>query len=306
MQMRPQGQPGMPGMRPGQPQMPMARGMGPGGMSAQQLQGLPPQTNMILQTALANVQGLPAHQQQAALHAQLQALSRMAARPQGMPGGGIPGQAQVAGMHMNQGLAAGQQLQGLRGPGLPANVLAQQQNLQQQVLQHQMMQQQVMQQQQQQQRMQGLPAGVPPNIQGLLQQQQGVVQRIPQGDGSADMLPTVAEVAAAAGMPPERLRAMLPCRIAAIMDRSSAGSSRSTVPASASVSQVAAELVPEPTSAAAAGAGNSQGGAGRVAASRQKQQQRRRRQRSTIPQLDGEDDDEEDYAGGYEGERWLC
>lgn len=302
MQMRPQGQGMGPGMRPAHPQMAMGRGVGAGGMAAGQQLQLPASAQMLVQTALQSVQNLPAHQQHAAFQAQLQIIQRNAhaqLRAQGMSAG-IPGQAQMAGMQqLNQGMAAAQQLQGLRAPGLPPNVVAAQ-NLQQHVLQHQMIQQQVLQQQQQQQqRMQGLPPGVPPNIQGLLQQQ-GVVQRIPQGDGSADMPPSVAEVAAAAGMPPERLRAMLPRRIAAVMDRSRADSSRNIAPACAAgpmQSSVAAQAAGAATEPVAAEAGSS---AARPSASNRRQPGRR--QRGVIPQLDGEGDDEEDYAGDYEGE----
>jgi hypothetical protein len=261
--------------------------------ATQQLQ-LPANAQMLMHSALQSVQNLPTHQQHAALQAQLQLISRNAhaqLRAQGMSAG-IPGHGQIAGMQqLNQGMAAAQQIHSLRPPGLPPNVVAAQ-NLQQM-----MMQQQVL-QQQQQQRMQGLPPGVPPNIQGLLQQQ-GVVQRIPQGDGSADMPPSVAEVAAAAGMPQERLRAMLPRRLTAIMDRSRTDSSRSTAAACAGgrMQSVHAQAAGGATEAVAVEAGSS---AAWPAASNRRHP--RRRWCGDIPQLDGQGDEEEDYAGDYEGE----
>ena len=320
MQMRPAGQ-AAPGMRPGQPQMPMGRGMGAGGLTGAQ------QQQALIQLAMASVQHLPPAQQQAALQAQLQAMQRNAqiARAQGVAGG-IPGQPQVgAGMQgLNQGLPAGQQLQnlqGLRAPGLPPQVLAaqQQQQQQQQALHQHLMQQQAI--QQQQLRMQqglpaGLPAGMPANLQ-LLQQQQGVVQqgvvqqRIPQGDGSSDLPCSISEVAAAAGMQPDQLRAMMPRRIAAILDRSAGASSSSMrVPAAAAGQAAGAAdvaLLPPAAADTQGAVASSVSGGGGAAAGRVKP--RRRRHGPSIPQVDGNGDDEEEeeeeFGGDYEGKR-VC
>jgi len=325
MQPRPAGQPlpaVIPGMRTAHPgtQIPLTRALPgvPAALAAGQQQhpGLPPglqqlhglsQHNIMLQTALARVNGLPPQQRQQALQMQLHALQQGHLHGQAMVAG-IPGQHQVPGMQPNQGLPAGQQLQGMAGlraqgmphQGFPQQAL-QQQGLTQQGLQQQGLQQQGL--QQQGLRLPGMPGAMPAAgvqqataLQGLMPQALMQQQRIPQGDGSADLPPSIAEVAAAAGMQPEQLRAILPPRIAAIMDRGSVDSSAlgsmqgsSTGPAQAG----AAGGVAAAAAAAAAGV------TGRGRASPGSTLQQRRRQRRVIPQVDGEGD-EEDYGDDEE------
>ena len=100
-------------------------------------------------------------------------------------------------------------------------------------------------------------------------------------------------------MQPQQLRAILPPRIAAIMDRSRPGSSGNTSSTSGGGgSNVGTASVP---AGAAANAGSSRTGKARLEVfGSSGAVQHRRPRRGVIPQVDGEgDEDEEDYVGDY-------